>query len=319
MKRFKLVVMFLLVLLGLTTMAKAQDVVYLKDGSIIHGTIIEEEPGVSLKIQTNDGNVFFYKVKQIKKITHTKAEAAEDEDQAPATTTEVVVKHRKNNFENDFKTDPDGKYSLGAVFFGVGIMNPSVINQFNNILTAAYGSSYDFTPIAYSGDIGIGWYTNHLALKFTGTFGFNFENQNYYYNSYAYYALNEFIGVYGGEIEADFSLDDVQTSKSRPNAVRVASVYLPLLLGAWDTSLTTYDNYGNSDTLTGLAESFGTGIGGRFIDENHNMFDFQLLYRWSNSATLKDSYGYYLVQPGGTKLNSSVAGLAFNINYGFMF
>jgi len=44
------------------------DVVYLKDGSIIKGTIIEQIPNVSIKIKTKDGNVFNYKMEQIEKI-----------------------------------------------------------------------------------------------------------------------------------------------------------------------------------------------------------------------------------------------------------
>jgi hypothetical protein len=48
------------------------DVVYLKNGSIIRGTIIEQVPGVSLKIETSDGSVFFYKMEEIEKITKEK-------------------------------------------------------------------------------------------------------------------------------------------------------------------------------------------------------------------------------------------------------
>ena len=46
----------------------SQDVVYLKNGSVIHGTIIEQVPNVSLKIQTRDGSIFFYKMDEIEKI-----------------------------------------------------------------------------------------------------------------------------------------------------------------------------------------------------------------------------------------------------------
>lgn len=35
-----------------------EDVVYLKDGSVLRGTIIEDVPGESLRIRTRDGNVF---------------------------------------------------------------------------------------------------------------------------------------------------------------------------------------------------------------------------------------------------------------------
>lgn len=48
------------------------DVVYLKNGSIIRGIIIEQVPNVSIKIQTADGSVFFYKMEEVEKITKEK-------------------------------------------------------------------------------------------------------------------------------------------------------------------------------------------------------------------------------------------------------
>ncbi|OQX52831.1 MAG: hypothetical protein B5M53_07710 [Candidatus Cloacimonas sp. 4484_209] len=46
-----------------------QDVVYLKNGSIIRGVIVEQIPNQSVKIQTADGNLFVYRIEEIKKIT----------------------------------------------------------------------------------------------------------------------------------------------------------------------------------------------------------------------------------------------------------
>ena len=46
-----------------------QDVVYLKNGSIIRGMIIEQVPNQTLKIQTSDGSVFVYQVDEVEKIT----------------------------------------------------------------------------------------------------------------------------------------------------------------------------------------------------------------------------------------------------------
>jgi TM2 domain-containing membrane protein YozV len=46
-----------------------QDVVYLKNGSIIRGMIIEQTPNVSLKIKTRDNNVFVYSYDEILKMT----------------------------------------------------------------------------------------------------------------------------------------------------------------------------------------------------------------------------------------------------------
>ena len=50
-----------------------QDVVYLKNGGIIRGMIIEQVPNVTLKIQTRDGSVFVYKFEEISKITKEKS------------------------------------------------------------------------------------------------------------------------------------------------------------------------------------------------------------------------------------------------------
>ncbi len=45
-----------------------EDVVYLKNGSIIHGIIIEQVPNVSIKIQTADRNVFVFRIEEVEKI-----------------------------------------------------------------------------------------------------------------------------------------------------------------------------------------------------------------------------------------------------------
>lgn len=49
-----------------------EEVVYLKDGSSIRGTIIEQVPNQTLKIQTKDGSVFVYKFIDVGKITKEK-------------------------------------------------------------------------------------------------------------------------------------------------------------------------------------------------------------------------------------------------------
>ena len=50
-----------------------QEVVYLKNGSIIRGTIIEQVPDKSLKIQTYDGSIFAYEMAEVEKITKEQA------------------------------------------------------------------------------------------------------------------------------------------------------------------------------------------------------------------------------------------------------
>lgn len=44
------------------------DVVYLKNGSIVRGTIIEQIPNESIKIETSDGSIFVFKMSDVAKI-----------------------------------------------------------------------------------------------------------------------------------------------------------------------------------------------------------------------------------------------------------
>lgn len=68
-----------------------QEVVYLKNGSIIRGTIVEQKPNESLKIQTSDGSIFVYNMAEIDKITKemplkkTLSDYENDQDDAPET------------------------------------------------------------------------------------------------------------------------------------------------------------------------------------------------------------------------------------------
>lgn len=61
-------IMLVLAVVCFSGVLMAQDIVYLKNGSIIHGSIIEAIPDASIKIQTTDGNVFVYKMNEVSKI-----------------------------------------------------------------------------------------------------------------------------------------------------------------------------------------------------------------------------------------------------------
>lgn len=66
-KKFAFVIALLLS--GASLMAqKNVETVYLKNGSVIRGTIIEQVPGQSLKVQTKDGSVFVYQMDEVERI-----------------------------------------------------------------------------------------------------------------------------------------------------------------------------------------------------------------------------------------------------------
>lgn len=69
-KILKLFPFLIILILCLSSNAQnnMEDIVYLKDGKTIRGMIIEQIPNQSLKLQTNDKTVSFYKFDEIEKI-----------------------------------------------------------------------------------------------------------------------------------------------------------------------------------------------------------------------------------------------------------
>ncbi len=51
------------------TEKKLEDVIYLKNGAIVRGIIIEQVPNKSVEIKSNDNNYFIFKMEEVQKIT----------------------------------------------------------------------------------------------------------------------------------------------------------------------------------------------------------------------------------------------------------
>jgi hypothetical protein len=68
---FLLAALFVIVMmLPATALAQSyEDVVHLKNGSVIRGIIVEQVPNESLKIETRDGNLFVYQMGEVEKMT----------------------------------------------------------------------------------------------------------------------------------------------------------------------------------------------------------------------------------------------------------
>lgn len=88
------------------------DVVYLKNGSIIRGLIIEQVPNESLKIQTKDGSVFVYQISDVAKMT-------KEIDQASNTS-------RPQRVPKSLGASREGFVNHTALGFGLGAGNYKV-------------------------------------------------------------------------------------------------------------------------------------------------------------------------------------------------
>ena len=72
----KLVLLFFVLFVAFSVSAQQNnliDVVYLKNGSILKGIIVEQVPNKTIKLQTADGNILVYKTNEIQKITKEEA------------------------------------------------------------------------------------------------------------------------------------------------------------------------------------------------------------------------------------------------------
>jgi len=65
MKKFSVLFLFVLIASLCFAQSNCQDVVHLKNGSIIRGVIIEQIPNESIKIETADGNIFVFQIDDV--------------------------------------------------------------------------------------------------------------------------------------------------------------------------------------------------------------------------------------------------------------
>ncbi len=66
---------FLLFTLGLFLLGgevSAQDLVYLRNGSMIRGSVLEQEIGKSIKVQTQDGSIYVYSMSEVERVAKEK-------------------------------------------------------------------------------------------------------------------------------------------------------------------------------------------------------------------------------------------------------
>ena len=68
MKKTLALLAFALMSVGSVSAQSLQDVVYLKNGSIIRGVVIEQVPDGNVKVQTADGSVLVYPMTEVQKI-----------------------------------------------------------------------------------------------------------------------------------------------------------------------------------------------------------------------------------------------------------
>ena len=201
-----LMILFSLLIVTSVTLIAQQnfdDVVYLKNGSIIRGIIIEQIPNVSLKIQTKDNSVFVYNMEDVEKMTK------ESVQEKPSAQQDVYYGSEK---------DPAVAALLSALIPGVG-------QYYNGDVTKGV-----IMNALYLG----GW-----AVYFAAGYSEEWESDDYYWASYGYYYEEETPWLYVGlgmvvgtwvwsMIDAGISASDYNESlrKSKQNYGHMYEDYL---------------------------------------------------------------------------------------------
>ena len=113
----KLFVLFAILVSGFAIFAQSEmrDVVYLKNGSVVKGTIMEEAVGKYVRIDTPDGSIFFYEMNEIEKIVKEKVATPETKVETP----ETKVATNQNSMpvqNNNYMYMPPRKSTFGAGF-----------------------------------------------------------------------------------------------------------------------------------------------------------------------------------------------------------
>lgn len=153
----RILILIFVSLLGISVFAQnVQEVVYLKNGSIIKGVIMEQVPGVSLKVQTSDGSIFAYKMEEVEKITK-----------------EVATKSYGLSGQNMINLGYKGFFDMGYV------LDLSDYDAGRFELTTTHGCQ--FSPYLYVGaGVGIDYYTDAsmFAVPIFANIRASFVNQN---------------------------------------------------------------------------------------------------------------------------------------------
>ncbi len=135
----KYLVLFLLGLITTLSFAQNnyQDVVYLKNGSIIRGVIIEQVPNKSIKIETVDRNIFVFQMDEIEKYTKEQKQVI----------SENSIRQRNISLDSRaLKTGYKGVielgYQIGVGSYGMDRLKLNIINgyQINPYFSLGFGT-----------------------------------------------------------------------------------------------------------------------------------------------------------------------------------
>ena len=168
MKKITLLLIMLCVAILSSIAQNYQEVVYLKDGSIIRGLIIEQRPNDYLKVRTSNGNVYTLRMNEVDRITkETVGTNSQNQRQQSAntqrsTSTQSSSAYRQNTYANHSSFPSKGYKGFIDLGFSFGI-NDDNWDYRNHKFEFSTSHGYLFNPHLFVGlGIGINYYVDNL-------------------------------------------------------------------------------------------------------------------------------------------------------------
>lgn len=173
MKRIIGIVLFVLISCFSFAQGDYQDVVYLKNGSVIRGIIIEQVPNKSIKIETSERNIFVFQMDEIEKITK-----------------EPVAKksnlHSKNSLQTGDRWIIEPGYDVGMGDWGIDRLRLNIIGlyQFSPYIAVGFGSGLryyheaDALVLPFFADLRTYFIDSNITPYFSLGVGYSIEASN---------------------------------------------------------------------------------------------------------------------------------------------
>jgi hypothetical protein len=164
-----LTVVLFLIVCNIRAQGNYEDVVYLKNGSVIRGMIIEQVPGKTVKIQTADRSIFVYQMEEIEKMTR---EAV----YVPIGQKKEKSKFKTHGYTNITEFGPLFPVSSNLDYTGVTLQFTTVNGvMFNPYLSLGLGIGVNrFWDQAIAIPFSIDLRVNFIKTRFTPVYIFNF-------------------------------------------------------------------------------------------------------------------------------------------------
>jgi hypothetical protein len=114
----RLILVVAIIILSVTALiAQTKDIVYLKNGSVIKGTILEMVPDKTIKVQTADGNIFVYNMSEVEKISKEAAAPAPSNEPKP------FIEQRGNENQRGYEgqSSSEGSGAKFSIYGGISL------------------------------------------------------------------------------------------------------------------------------------------------------------------------------------------------------